>query len=191
MSQYIRKNTIPYDFTADSARAVYGADLDSVSTASAGGETIAFALNTNNNSLSVCHNGITSSFSQAYQYYYDATVDSKAVGNVVLRGAPLPKNFVVTNAIWAVTTAFTSGGAAQISLGTSAAAVADLVAAAVLGTNGTLGRKQGIPDWATIADWKNVTVSSSPVLAISVAALTAGAGILTLFGYNETPDAIV
>lgn len=185
---YTKKNTLPYDFVTDGVTGVYDPDGGSVQDLVSGGTEIATVLNTKNNSLAVSHAGITQTFLPAFQYFYDFATDGGAVGNIVLRGPKLPANFVIMNAIWEPTTAFTSGGSAQISLGTGTATATNLVGAAVLGTNGTTGRKQGIPDWATVGDSVKVTAESTPVLAVSVVALTAGAGTLVLFGYVGSAD---
>lgn len=187
---YIQKNTIPEDFVTSGTTGVYDPDGGSVHDLTGGGNVIATTLNTNNNSLNVTHAGITQSFLPAFQYFYDFATDGGAVGNIVLRGPLLPANFRITEAIWSPTTAFTSGGSAQISLGTVAATPANIVAAAVLGTNGTVGPKAGIPDWATKGDSIKVTVASAPVIGITVAALTAGRGTLVLYGFTESEDTI-
>lgn len=185
---YTKKNTLPYDFVTNGTTGVYDPDGGSVQDLASGGTEIATVLNTNNNSLAVTHGGITQTFLPAFQYFYDFATDGGAVGNIVLRGPKLPANFRILNAVWSPTTVFTSGGAAQISLGTSTSAATNLLGAAVLGTNGTAGPKQGIPDFATVGDSVKVTVESAPVLAITVAALTAGKGVLTVFGYTEAVD---
>lgn len=185
---YIKKNTLPYDFVTNGTTGVHDRLGGSVEDLTSGGIEIATTLNTTNNSLNVSHAGITQSYLPAFQYFYNFATDGGAIGNIVLRGPKLPANFRITEAIWEPTTAFTSGGSAQISLGTSTGAVTNLVGAAVLGTNGTTGPKAGLPDWATKGDSVKVTVESEPVLAVSVAALTAGAGTLVLYGYTSVAD---
>lgn len=185
---YIKKNTLPYDFVTSGTTGTYDPDGGSVQDLVNGGTEIATVLNTNNSSLAISHAGVTTSFLPAFQYFYDFATDGGAVGEFVLRGPKLPANFVIMNAIWEPTTAFTSGGSAQISLGTATASATNLVGAAILGTNGTTGRKQGVPDWATVGDSVKVTVESAPLLKVTVAALTAGAGTLVLFGYVGSAD---
>lgn len=185
---YIKKNTLPYDFVTDGTTGVYDPDGGSVQDLVSGGTEIATVLNTKNNSVAVSHAGITTTFLPAFQYFFDSAVDGTAVGEYVLRGPKLPANFVIVNAIWEPTTAFTSDGSAQISIGTATASATNLVGAAVLGTNGTTGRKQGVPDWATVGDSVKVTVESAPLLKVTAAALTAGKGTLVLFGYVGSED---
>jgi hypothetical protein len=185
---YIKKNTLPYDFVTSGVTGISDPDGGSVQDLVSGGTEIATVLNTNNNSLAVSHAGITQTYLPAFQYFYDFAVDGGAVGNIVLRGPKLPANFRITHTIWEPTTLFTSGGSAQISLGTSTAAATNLVGAAVLGTNGTASPKVGVPIWGTIGSSVKVTAESAPVLAVSVAALTAGRGVLTVFGYTSVAD---
>lgn len=187
---YIQKNSTPAEFVTTGTTGVWDPDGGSVQDLASGGTGIATVLNTNNNSFNITHAGITQSYLPAFQYFYDFATDGGAIGNIPLRGPKLPANFVIMNAVWEPTVAFTSGGSAQISLGTVLGTPANIVAAAVLGTNGTTGRKQGIPDWATVADSIKVTVESIPVIGVSVAALTAGAGTLVLFGYVGSTDTI-
>jgi hypothetical protein len=82
----------------------------------------------------------------------------------------------------------TSAGAAQISWGTSSSATTNLLAAAVLGTNGTANGHQGIPDTATVADWVKITAEGAPVMAITVAALTAGRATFIIEGFVNATD---
>jgi hypothetical protein len=185
---YTKKNTLPYDFITDGTTGVYDPDGGSLQDLASGGTEIVTALNTNNNSLNVTHAGITQSYLPAFQYFYDFEIDGGEIGVIALRGPKLPANFVILNAIWEPTIAFSSDGSAQISIGSSSAAETDLVGAAVLGTNGTTGRKQGVPDWA-VGDSVKVTVESAPVIEVTVADLTAGVGTLVLFGYVGSADA--
>lgn len=182
-------NSKPYDYKTAGASGIYAASSSVEQTASSG-SIVAEVFNTNDCVLAKSTGGVTATYGLTFVYYYDFATDGGAVGNVTLRGAPLPVGFRVVNAIWEPTTAFTSGGSAQISLGTSSGAATNLLGAAVLGTNGTTGPKQGVPDWATVADSVKVSVESQPVLAVSVAALTAGAGVLVLQGYCSVADAI-
>ena len=69
-----------------------------------------------------------------------------------------------------VTTAFTSDGSAQISLGTSTSATTNLKSAAVLATNGTSGRKILVPDFHVngITNIVDISADGAPVLAVTV-----------------------
>jgi hypothetical protein len=92
------------------------------------------------------------------------------------------------NAYFCPSVAFTSGGAAQISIGTATGTPANVLAAAILGTNGTTGPKACIPDFATPADSIRITAATTPVIGITVAALTAGSGKLVLNGFMDVQD---
>lgn len=112
-----------------------------------------------------------------YMYTYDFATNGGAVGAIELDGPELVGPVDVIDGYYDVTTAFTSGGAAQISLGTSASATTNLKGAAVLGTNGTAGRKILVPDFHAngITNIVDVSADGQPVINVTVADLTAGA----------------
>lgn len=110
-------------------------------------------------------------------FRYDFSVHGGAVGTVQLTQpfGPLPDDFVIRDAWFDVITALASGGAATGAL-TSGEGANDLISAtAVSGAPwSTTGRKQCIPDWATVADSIKTTEIRNPSLVIATADLTAG-----------------
>lgn len=115
--------------------------------------------------------------SNIYSYSYDFATDGGAVGNIVLNGPKLQGPIDIIDGYYDVTTAFTSDGSAQISIGTSTSATTNIKSAAVLGTNGTTGRKLITPDFHAngITNVVDLSADGAPVLAVTVADLTAGA----------------
>ena len=118
---------------------------------------------------------------------FDAAVHGTAVGDYGLR-VRLPKGAVVCNVIANVLTAFTSANStATIAL--KAETANDLfTAAAVSGAPfSSTGRKIGIPDYATVADYKVTTAEREITLSIAVEAITAGkADFYVEYYYNQT-----
>lgn len=103
---------------------------------------------------------------------YNFAKDGGAVGDITLRGNPLPKGALIVNAFIFVETAVTSGGSATIALKTEGT---DDILAATAKTSFTLSASvQGVPDLATVADYKLMTASRNVTMSIAVAALTAG-----------------
>jgi len=100
-------------------------------------------------------------------------------GTVELYGTPIPKASVVLPGHFVVQTAYASGGSAQISLGTkkksdgSNISTTNILAAAVLGTNGTAGNHATLTANLMATTDSDITLS----LTTTVADLTAGAGV--------------
>jgi len=110
-------NTIPYDFTTPGL-ATAGDGSSTLTVLAESGDIIGTIFDTLNKKVSFSTGGTTVPLAPQYEYAYDFATDGGAIGAIVLRGAKLPANFVVEDARWNPTVAFTSGGAAQISLGT-------------------------------------------------------------------------
>ncbi len=107
-------------------------------------------------------------------FCFDFSKVGGAVGTYNM-GVRLPAGAVIVNAFADVITAPTSAD----STATIAVAVESandiFTAAAVSGAPwSTTGRKQGIPDLATVADYKKTTVERQATVAVAVQALTAG-----------------
>ena len=118
---------------------------------------------------------------------YDYAVHGGAVGAIGLR-VRVPKEAVIANVFADVITAPTSVDSTA-TIAVHAEAANDLfTAAAVSGAPwSTTGRKQGIPDWATVADYKKTTVEREITLTIAVQALTAGkVDFYITYGCNAT-----
>jgi len=177
-----------YEFIATGATGVGATSGSTDSLSAANSDALITTFDTVNKTVSVAYSGTTVTLATKYLYTYDFATDGGAVGNITLKGPALPANFVITNAVFYVGTAITSAGSAQISWGTSSSATTNLLGAAVLGTNGTAGGHQGVPDAATVADWVKTTAESAPVMAITVAALTAGRATFVIEGFVQTTD---
>lgn len=111
---------------------------------------------------------------QTDAFQYDYSVHGGAVGDI-LTGLRIPKGAVIQNVFADVLTAATSANStATIAL--KAETANDLfTAAAVSGAPwSTTGRKQGIPDFATVSDYKKTTVEREVTLSIAVEALSGG-----------------
>ena len=99
--------------------------------------------------------------------------------SVIGLGVFLPDNAVVVRSWWEVTDAVTSGAAAQISFSIPTDDVDGISAAAVLGTQGTLGYHEGL-QLGTAASFSTKTTAERELsMEVTVAPLTAG--ILILF----------
>lgn len=123
------------------------------------------------------------------EYYYNFATDGGATGNITLRGPVLPATAVICGGRYYVTSAVLGGGSAEFSIGTAASvSTTNLVASAVLGTNGTAGKHAIIPVMTSATDIA-LTINSSPVMAVSVAALTAGSYKLVLWYFTQEVDA--
>lgn len=110
------------------------------------------------------------------QYEFDFAKDGGAVGDITMRGGPIPSGAVVDYAILDVQTAFTSGGAATVAIAQESAE--DVKAAAVL-TSYTAGVKACVPN-KTATNSIKTDASGAPVMTVAVAALTAGKAVLVL-----------
>jgi hypothetical protein len=184
-------NSFPHDYITNSATGIYNTTTTSLNSVSQSGEILAQAFNTNDKTLCTSTGNTTVVSLPDLVYYYDFGTQGGAVSNVVLKGPVIPAGYVIEDAAWHPTTAFTSGGSAQISLGTATGTPANILAAAVLGTNGTTGKKACIPDFATAGDAILVSTATLPVIGITVAALTAGAGVLRIRGYLAVADTVL
>lgn len=178
-------------FSAVGAGDLYATSTSMRTFAPATANYLLASTNSNSGSLVVTVNTRTGlhqySVTRSCEYAYDFATDGGAVGNITLRGPQLPSTARVFGGFWEPTAAFTSGGAAQISLGTATGTPANLLAAAVLGTNGTTGIKAIIPVF-TAATTVSLAAAASPVIGVTVAALTAGTGKLTLFVATAEAD---
>lgn len=109
---------------------------------------------------------------------YKFSRDGGATGDVELKdinGNPLklPSGVIIRNVTVHVTTAFTSGGSATLDLNSEAAN--DCLAAEGVASFSANAIIKGIPDVATVADYKRLTAERTMTMSINVAALTAGA----------------
>lgn len=118
-------------------------------------------------------------------YEYDFAVDGGAIGTINLRGPQLPNGFVVLDSVVEVLTPPTSA-ASTATIGVSANAAGDIVAAAVVSGApwSTTGRKAGIP--VSAATSVKTTAVRSPSIVVAVQNLTAGAFRVRLSGYDAT-----
>ena len=97
---------------------------------------------------------------------------------VIHLGVFLPDNAVITRSYIEVTTAITSGGAAQIAFSVLVNDVSGILGAAVLGTNGTAGYHEGIQT-GTAANFSTKTTAERELtMDITVADLNAGVAVL-------------
>lgn len=105
---------------------------------------------------------------------YDFAKDGGAVGDFAL-GIRIPAGALIIDAFAHVQTAATSADStATIAL--KAESAGDLFAAAAVSGApwSTTGRKQGVPDLATVGDTKIMTAEREITMSIAVQALTAG-----------------
>lgn len=150
-------------------------------------------------------NGVLLGDSPCLEYVYEPAKDGGTSGqNYLLRGVPIPANFIIEDASFHVSVAFVGAGA-SISIGTStflvgsgtlsglsgasivSASATNLYGVTALATFGTVGKKQGIPDFATAGDALAITTESLPVIAVSGGNLTAGKLSLILRGRIVNP----
>jgi hypothetical protein len=102
---------------------------------------------------------------------YDFAKDGGAVGDIVLRGANIPKGAIITNTTIHVITVVTSGGAATIALKVQSAA--DALAATGKASFTEDALIAGIQDGAA-ANMLRLTANRQPYATVGTAALTAG-----------------
>jgi len=105
------------------------------------------------------------------KFSYSFAADGGEIGTINL-GGDIPSGAVITGGMLVVTDAITSDGAATIAL--HAKTADDILAAAVLGTNGTAGLHDVVADF-TAAHAILLDAEKDVVLTIGEAALTAGA----------------
>lgn len=98
---------------------------------------------------------------------------------VIQLGVFLPDNAVVVRSWFEVTTAVTSGGAAQIALSIIGDDVSGIIGPAVLGTNGTAGYHEGIQT-GTSANFSTKTTAERE-LSLDITVANLDAGVLILF----------
>lgn len=103
-------------------------------------------------------------------FVYDFAVHGGVVGDIGL-GVYVPKDTVILDGLLDVVDAVTGGTSATIALKVEGAA--DVLAAAVLGTNGTEGLHDVVPDGSAAKAIKT-TAARQVTLTVGVAALTAG-----------------
>lgn len=106
------------------------------------------------------------------------TRDGGAVGDINLKGLDgvetvvIPSGAIITNAFVFVKTAVTSGGSLTLDLNSEAAN--DLLAGTAVASLTLNAKIQGVPDHATVADYKIMTADRTLTLSFNVAAATAG-----------------
>lgn len=106
---------------------------------------------------------------------YDFAVDGGAIGLITPVNSPLiPKNAIIYGGFIDVITGVTSGGAATISLGTSAgSSAASLKAAVILGTEFAAGIRALVPVFTAGSSVK-MTAEGLLTMTVAAFALTAG-----------------
>lgn len=130
----------------------------------------------------IAKDGIAAKLLNYAQFEYNTALSGigLAVGTVELYGTPIPAASVILPGYFVVQTAFTSGtSAATIALGTkkksdgSNISTTSVLAAAVVGTNGTAGNHATLSTSLLSTTDSDITLSAT----VAVEALTAGAGI--------------
>jgi len=106
---------------------------------------------------------------------YDFVNDGGAIGLIVPKNSPIiPANSIILGGITDVTTGVTSGGAATISLGTTAgSSAASLKAAVILGTEFAAGLRAVVPLF-TAATMFKMTAEGQLSMTVAAFALTGG-----------------
>jgi hypothetical protein len=183
MSNPTKVNTFPYDYTSKgtASQATFKQYAASVPGTATNFDSL-------NNTIQVSDGTSFTSTLTAFEYSYSFARDGGASGAIALKGPALPVGFRIMQGYWTPRTAITSGGSAQISIGTSSSATTNLLAAAVLGTNGTVGPKATVPVFATPANSVRVTAESQPVMNVTVDTLTGGEAKLVLIGFMDVAD---
>jgi len=107
-------------------------------------------------------------------WQYDFAVHGGAVGDI-LSGVKIPNGAVIVNAFATVLTAATSTNSTATIAFKANAANDIFTAAAVSGAPfSTTGQKLGIPDLATVSDYKTMTAERELTMSIAVEALLTG-----------------
>ena len=119
---------------------------------------------------------------QSWRFEYDATKDAKAVGDVTLRGAPIPVGAVIVGGYVDVETAVTATGNATVALSVTGAN--DILAATAKASLSLNALIIAVPDFATVGEAVRVASSAkSVVAAIATDDLLTGKFHVHLFGF--------
>jgi hypothetical protein len=171
-------------------------DLYGTSKSLNGNTCEAYELTTGTNYVGT--NGVLLGDGGILRYIYEPAVDGRllATGNIGLRGVPIPPNFRIDDVSFDVQVALTGSGA-SISIGTAPFTInltaetftlgtvtaTNLYGTTAIGTAGAVGKRQGIPDLATVGDAVLTTTEVLPVIVITGANLDAvGRMIITIRG---------
>lgn len=174
MVDFIRDAEITQLINSDGCFALDGGAGNFGNTSSVLGGGIAYNYDTVNGVNWVGRNSTVLGNPLQLIHEYNFANHGGAVGTIVMAGPVGPANFEVQNTYIKVLTACTSGGSATVSVGTKASATTNLLAATAVASLTLSAKFQGIPDFATVADYVLETATFAPVVAIAVAALTAG-----------------
>ncbi len=104
---------------------------------------------------------------------YDFAVDGGAVSTITPAGPTLPTKSIILGGTIDITTTLTSGGAATISVGTSAGSSSASLKALTAVASWTAGQMAIVPIF-TAATFLKLTAAGAITTSIAVAALTAG-----------------
>lgn len=181
MVDFIKDATITALITSDGARAFGNGDglAGNISQALNGGVGV---FHDKEDGLTYTGTGkVLTAAKQVLKYEYDFTKDGGAIGEVALKGQPLPKNFRITGGLVETIVAPVSAGLTTISVGTVTGTVANLLAATAKASFTAGSAITTIP--LSIATSVKVTNESQPIINILVAALTAGKIKVFLEGY--------
>tara|TARA_R110000823_G_scaffold54116_1_gene132978 strand:+ start:1427 stop:1996 length:570 start_codon:yes stop_codon:yes gene_type:complete len=172
-------NTLPYDFKVTDQAGLTSAS-SSIKSVAAGGDKLAFGIDTTNHTLAASTGGDLYPVALQAKFYFDFATDGGAVGAITLRGPKLPIGAIITNGVLYNTTAWTSGGSATISLGILVDDVAGIKAATAVATVGAAGPIALIQTGAAATASEITTAERDITMTIAVAALTAGASCLVV-----------
>ncbi len=181
---YSKINTQPYDFIVSGLAAVAAVET----TLASGSEKMVKVFDDLNKKSYTGYNGYLIPDDGVWEYSWDVARNGTAIGNHTLTGPTLPPGFSINHANWIPRVAIGSTGSAQISFGTAAATPTNILGAAVLGTHGTVGRKACVPILTTANSAVRITAATKPVIGITVEALNAGSGKLTILGNLDVQD---
>jgi hypothetical protein len=119
---------------------------------------------------------------KSWKFEYDFAKDGGVVGDITLRGAPIPVGAVILGGYVDVETAVTSDGSATVAL--KVTGTADILAATAKASLSLAALLIAVPDFATVGDAVRVASSAKSVVAsVAVADLTAGKFHVHLFGF--------
>ncbi len=119
---------------------------------------------------------------QSWKFEYDFAKEGGAIGDITLRGAPIPVGAVIVGGYVDVEAAVTSDLSATVAL--KVTGTADILAATAKASLSLGALIAAVPDFATVAEAVRVATSAKSVVAtVAVGDLTAGKFHVHLFGF--------
>jgi hypothetical protein len=116
------------------------------------------------------------------EYEYDFDKEGGALGEIELKGKPLPAGFTILGGVVYAAEAITSAGSATVSVGTKTGSTTNLLAATAKANLDTGDKFNVVPDLSDISTAIREATSVKPIINVATAALTGGKLKVVLIG---------